>query len=136
MTPEKKYETKIKNFLEKNKIVPFTSPNIDDIKGYYEKRHGTMYEKRGKPDLHITINGYSLEVEVKAESGKPSQLQLHNAKLILESGGLCFFAYPCNFERLQHVIFALINGYVGTAKRECDVNCLFIRNKFLEKSSQ
>ena len=38
--------------------------------GYYEKRWGNKMTTSGLPDLHIVINGWSFEVEIKAPNGK------------------------------------------------------------------
>ena len=40
----------------------------------------------GLPDMHIVINGFSLEIEVKAPNGKASELQKHMIEQINKSG--------------------------------------------------
>lgn len=73
--------------------------------GYYEKRWGGgKFTKAGLPDMHICVNGKSIEVELKATNGKPSDLQLHNLKQINTSGGRGLLVYPKDFEKLKRVI--------------------------------
>ena len=45
--------------------------------GYYEKRWGSKMTTSGLPDMHIVINGWSFEVEIKAPNGRASELQKH-----------------------------------------------------------
>ena len=54
--------------------------------GYYEKRWGNKMTTSGLPDLHIVINGWSFEVEIKAPNGKASELQKHIIEQINKSG--------------------------------------------------
>ena len=79
--------------------------------GYYEKRWGGgTFTKAGLPDMHICVNGKSIEVELKATSGKPSDLQLHILQQINDSGGCALLIYPKNFEELKNVIEKVANN--------------------------
>ena len=40
--------------------------------------------------MHVVINGYSIELELKAQNGKPSELQLKNLDLVVSSGSYGF----------------------------------------------
>ena len=40
--------------------------------------------------MHVVINGYSIELELKAPNGKPSELQLKNLDLVVSSGSYGF----------------------------------------------
>lgn len=92
MAQEKSFENRVKGFLESKGIYPFGTPkqNITTpIAGYYEKRWGGgQFAKSGLPDLHIVINGISIESELKAPNGKPSVLQLKNLELINASNSI------------------------------------------------
>ena len=68
MTPEKKVQNSIINFLRKLK---------DDGKPiFYERRQaGGFSYKKGIPDLSCVYYGYHIEIEVKAENGELSVMQ-------------------------------------------------------------
>lgn len=108
MAAEKLFEQKIKRYLEsvgvyalgldyKNKPVPAV--------GYYEKRWGGgMFTKAGLPDMHICIHGKSIEVEIKAERGRTSNLQKQMLAQINDSGGYGLVVYPKDFEAFKRNI--------------------------------
>ena len=50
--------------------------------------------KSGLPDMHIVVNAISVDAEIKAIDGKPSELQLYNLNLIQNSGGIGFIVIP------------------------------------------
>ena len=54
--------------------------------------------------MHIVINGYNIDVELKAPNGKPSELQLFMIDQINDSGSLAMLLYPKDFERFKKVI--------------------------------
>lgn len=82
---------------------------VDPV-GYYEKRWGGgIYVQAGLPDMHICVKGKSLEVELKAEHGRASEIQIRNIEQINESGGRGYIVYPKNFELLKDIIRGLIN---------------------------
>lgn len=111
MGPEKKFETKVKNFLstlgiyalgtEKQKM---TNPPI----GYYEKRFANRNTKKGLPDMHVCIHGISLEVEVKADDGIPSDLQIRMCEQIRNSGGHAYVVYPNGFNDFKEIVMNLV----------------------------
>ncbi len=108
MAGEKNFENRIKRYLEsvgvyalgidyKNKPVPAV--------GYYEKRWGGgMFTKAGLPDMHICIHGKSIEVEIKAERGRTSNLQRQMLAQINDSGGYGIVVYPKDFEAFKQNI--------------------------------
>lgn len=53
------------------------------------------------------VNGYFVGVEVKAQNGKPSELQLYNVKKIREAGGFAMILYPSGFEKFKKFILDL-----------------------------
>ena len=85
---EKTYENKIKKFL-------------DDRGAYYVKFFANAYTKSGIPDILCCINGYFVGVEVKAQNGIPSELQLFNIKKINAAGGFAFVLYPSAFDQFK-----------------------------------
>lgn len=110
MAAEKKFENEIKSFLHAIGIYPLGTPEHKmkaKMIGYYEKRWGNAYTASGLPDLHIVINGISVEVEIKAENGKPSELQKHKLSQIVESGAVGFVIYPRDFEYFKELMIGL-----------------------------
>ena len=85
MADEKNFENKIKNFL-------------DEQGCWYVKYFANAYTKKGIPDLLCCVNGYFLAIEVKAENGKPSDLQKWNVSKIRHCGGHAFILKPSQFE--------------------------------------
>ena len=97
MAREKQFENKIKKFLKEQNC-------------YYIKYWGGgQFTKSGVPDLLICCNGYFVAVEVKAENGKPSELQLYNIDEIKKAGGFAMILYPNQFEEFKKLIFLLKN---------------------------
>lgn len=94
---EKNFENRIKKFLKEQ--------------GCYFIKYwgGGQFTKSGIPDLLICCNGYFVAVEVKAENGKPSELQLWNIEEIKKAGGIAMVLYPNQFEEFKKIIFSLKN---------------------------
>lgn len=88
---EKLFENKIKKFL-------------DDNGAYYVKFFANAFTKTGVPDILASVNGYFVGIEVKATTGRPSELQLYNIRKIKESGGFAFVLYPSAFEEFKKFI--------------------------------
>lgn len=114
MTSEKSFENKVKKFLNDNGIYALGTAR-DKMKvppcGYWEKRWGGgTFTKSGMPDMHITVCGKSLEVELKAPNGKPSELQIQKIDQINESGGIGLVLYPKDFEDFKNLIYKLKGG--------------------------
>ena len=98
MAQEKLFENKIKAFLD-------TLP-----KQWHFKHHATRYGKAGIPDIIGCINGRFIGIEVKAENGKPSPLQIRNVKLINEAGGYAVIVKPSDFDQLKEDLHKISNG--------------------------
>lgn len=97
MACEKQFENKIKKFLKEQNC-------------YYIKYWGGgQFTKSGVPDLLICCNGYFVAVEVKAENGKPSELQLYNIDEIKKAGGFAMILYPNQFDNFKKFIKLLKN---------------------------
>jgi len=106
MTPEKKFENQIKGYL-------------DSIGAWFIKYWaGSQFTKSGIPDLLCCVNGYFVAIEVKADNGKPTPLQLHNIRKIRESGGFAFVVYPSGFNELKEILADLKLGYFSNDLKE------------------
>ena len=69
-----------------------------------EKRWGGgQFSKSGLPDMHIVLHSVSIEVELKAQNGKPSVLQLKNLSMIKDCGchGFILVEYQSTSVRLK-----------------------------------
>lgn len=111
MAAEKNFENQVKNWLKTIGVYPLgyakdkmTVPPI----GYYEKRWGGGYSKSGLPDMHIVANAISLDVELKASNGRPSELQKHNIRQINASGSIGMILYPEGFEQFKTIMKGVI----------------------------
>lgn len=95
MAAEKQFENEIKKFLNK---LPYT---------WYFKAWGGPYSKSGIPDIIACVNGHFVALEVKAESGRASELQKRNIRLIEQCGGYSRIVYPKDFEKLKEELLEL-----------------------------
>ena len=111
MAEEKLFEKRLERYLEKQGIYPFGSaadrmpvPSI----GYYEKRWGGGFSKSGLPDLHLVANAISLDVELKAPTGRPSPLQKFMVSQINNAGSIGVILYPDGFEDFKKLLEGVI----------------------------
>lgn len=88
---EKEFENKVKSFLKKENC-------------WYLKTWSNGIQRQGIPDLLVCCNGYFIGVELKNETGKPSELQLWNVDKIRESNGFAIVLYPSGFEEFKEFI--------------------------------
>lgn len=117
MAAEKNFENRVKKWLQGLGVYPLgfaADKMLVPPIGYYEKRWGGGYSKSGLPDMHIVINGISLDVELKASNGKPSDLQKQKIRQINNSGGLAMVLYPEGFELFQNIVKGVMkcNGHI------------------------
>lgn len=91
MGPEKSFENKVKNYL-------------DEQGAWYVKFFANRMTKEGIPDILACINGYFIGIEVKAQNGKPSDLQLYHCEKIRKSGGFAFVLYPSGFDDFKKFV--------------------------------
>lgn len=94
MGPEKTFENKIKKFIEEQG-------------GWQVKFFANRMTKEGIPDILACVNGYFLGLEVKAQKGKPSELQIWHCNKIRKAGGFAFVVYPSGFDALKEFINGL-----------------------------
>ena len=108
MAEEKRFEEALKKWLEGEGIYALGTPKQEMVTppcGYWEKRWGGgKYTKSGLPDLHIVVNGISIEVELKAMNGRPSELQKQKLNQIDDAGCIGMVLYPKDFEKFQKLI--------------------------------
>ena len=95
MAKENAFENKVKDYLK-------------SIGAYFIKTHGDRFSRVGTPDILACVNGHFVAVEVKAENGKPSELQLYHLDEIRKAGGLAFLLYPKDFEQFKQKIQNLL----------------------------
>ena len=108
MGPEKQYEERVTKWLRSVGVYPIRYPAKKMQTppcGYYIKRWGDgPYARKGLPDLQIVVNQRCLEVELKAEHGKPSADQTETVNWMLSVGGQACIIYPDDFEALKRVV--------------------------------
>lgn len=95
MAQEKIFENKIKSHLK-------------SMGAYFIKTHGDRFSKVGTPDIIACVNGHFVAIEVKAENGKPSELQLYHLEQIRKAGGIGYLLYPHGFEQFKKDMEELI----------------------------
>ena len=98
MAAEKQFENKIKAYLKE--------------KGAWFLKYwaGAQYTKTGIPDLLVCYKGKFIAIEVKAENGKPSELQLHHIEQIRKAGGVAYILYPKDFDEFKTKMNLLRGG--------------------------
>lgn len=103
MAQEKQYENKIKKYLKE--------------RGAWLIKYwgGASFTKSGVPDILACVNGYFVGIEVKAENGRPSNLQIYNIKKIREADGIAFVLYPNDWDMFQNIITMLLRDDYGRA---------------------
>lgn len=95
MAQEKSYENKIKRHLK--------------AKGAYSVKYfGCNYSTSGTPDILSCINGYFVAIEVKAQGGKVSELQMAKIREIRDAGGFAYVAYPSGWPKLKAIIEGIL----------------------------
>lgn len=99
LAAEKIFERQIKTYLAEHGA-------------YHVKYFANGYTKRGIPDILACVNGHFVGIEVKAQRGRPSDLQILNVRRIREAGGIAFVLYPSGFEKFKHFIHGLNCGRI------------------------
>ena len=97
MLAEKQFENKIKNFLKRNDI-------------YFFKFFANGFTKSGLSDIYACIKGKFVGIEVKAEKGKPSPLQIYNKNQIEKSGSIAYILYPKDLEENKKDIKKMLDN--------------------------
>lgn len=92
MAAEKLFENKVKAFLK--------SQGCWFVKYW----GGGQFTKAGIPDILACCKGKFIALEIKAPTGKPSELQLYNVEKIKEAGGIAMVLYPKDFEKFKELV--------------------------------
>lgn len=92
MAAEKNFENRVKNYLKEQ--------------GAYFVKYwgGGRFTKSGIPDILACINGCFIGIEIKADNGKPSVLQLKNLRDIENAEGYGVLLYPEDFDTFKQFI--------------------------------
>ena len=87
MAREKIFENKLKKYLKS--------------KGAWVLKYwgGSVYTQAGVPDLLVCYKGKFIGIEVKAETGHASELQLNTIEQIKKAGGIAFVLFPKDFDK-------------------------------------
>lgn len=88
MAQEKIFENKIKKFLDSQGC-------------WHVKYFANRMTKVGIPDILACVNGRFVAIEVKAQNGKPAELQVYHIKKIREAGGIAFILYPSGWDQFK-----------------------------------
>lgn len=103
MAAEKNFENKVKKFLSYHQCWY--------IKYWSGKSFtGQKFTKDGIPDILCCCEGRFIGIEVKADNGRPSELQLYNLKKIDDAGGFAVLLYPDQWELFQNFILCIEAG--------------------------
>ena len=93
MAAEKRFEKKVKEFLTENDA------------WFIKYWGGGGFTKSGIPDLLVCHDGMFLGIELKADKGEPSLLQLHNLKRIRAAGGYGILLYPKDWQEFKVFLY-------------------------------
>ena len=108
MMTEKAFKEKLKAWLESEGIYPLGTPENEMTVppcGYWEKRWGGgKYVKAGLPDMHIVVNGVSIEAELKVPPNKPSALQIQKINQVDNAQCIGLVLYPKDFENFKKIV--------------------------------
>ena len=87
MAREKVFENKLKKYLKS--------------KGAWVLKYwgGSVYTQAGVPDLLVCYKGKFIGIEVKAETGHASELQLNTIEQIKKAGGIAFVLFPRDYDK-------------------------------------
>lgn len=91
---EKAFENKVKKYLK-------------DRGAWVLKTWSNGVQRSGIPDLLVCWRGYFMGIELKAENGRPSPLQLYEIDEIGKAGGFAIVLYPSGFEEFQLMLETL-----------------------------
>jgi Holliday junction resolvase len=103
MAQEKIFENKVKKYIEEQG-------------GWQVKYFANRMTKSGIPDILACIKGHFLATEVKAEYGRPSELQKYHVKNINDAGGYAIILYPSQDVQFKQLIALLKNDKLALAR--------------------
>lgn len=127
MAAEKNFEKKVEKYLGSIGIYQAGTPkqkiNVAPT-GWFTKIWGGGFQKSGIPDLLLCVNGIFISCELKANNGKPSNLQELNTLRINEANGIGIILYPEGFEEFKTIVKGVIDCkyHIQELKHLKDVN--------------
>ena len=119
MGKEKNFENRIKKYL-------------DNLDGWHVKFFANAFTKSGIPDILVCLNGKFVAIEVKQETGTPSDLQEYHLRDIIKKGGIGILAYPSGFTQLKFILNLIkqnkpIDQYIDSEKGY--IECVIKKSK-------
>ena len=115
---EKVFEQKVRSYLKK-------------VGAYEVKYFGCGFSQSGVPDVLSCVNGQFVAIELKASTGRPSELQLHNLRRIHNAYGFAILVYPEDWDLLKRFIDYIANYQLGNA---LDIYRDVFVERFLDKN--
>lgn len=121
MTEEKRFETKVKNYLS-------------SIDAYYFKVWGGGFQQSGIPDVIACKNGIFIGIELKSSKGKATELQKYNIKQINKSGGIGIILFPEGFDEFKNLMKEVIRcsshiqGLEHLKNANTSSNCIILKD--------
>ena len=97
MAAEKNFENKIKAYIKEIggwEIKYWSGKSIT----------GQKFTRDGVPDILACVKGRFFGIEVKAQNGKPSALQLDTVEEIRDAGGIAAVVYPSAWSLLVEIL--------------------------------
>ena len=73
---------------------------LEERGAYVVNIWGNGFMKAGIPDLLVCYKGHFLGLELKTDTGKPSELQLAHLKMIHKAGGMSMLVRPSTIDAL------------------------------------
>lgn len=86
MAQEKNFQDYVKTYLKDNNC-------------YTVVMHGDGLQRRGIPDIICNYKSYFLGIELKANNGRPSPLQIYNLQQINKKGAYGILLYKSGFDK-------------------------------------
>lgn len=94
MASEKNFENKVKKWLKEHGA-------------WYVKTWSNGVQRSGIPDLIVCWKGHFIGLELKAENGRPSALQMHEVEQIWKAGGKAFITRPSDWDEVKKILLSL-----------------------------
>ena len=94
MASEKRFEEQVKKWLKEHGA-------------WYVKTWSNGVQRSGIPDLIVCWKGHFIGLELKAENGRPSALQIHEVEQIWKAGGKAFITRPSDWEEVKKILLSL-----------------------------
>lgn len=119
MAAEKQFEKQVERYLASIGVYQAGTAAdkmpVDQC-GWYTKIWGGGYQKSGIPDLILCVNSFFIAVELKAPTGKPSELQKLNTSRINKSNGVGIILYPDGFDNFKNLMKGVKQCNAATAE--------------------